>query len=157
MDFITNYMNDSKYRGMLNDLTRRTFCFDFEDWVSGGWFEGDYIPYSLLENGKLVSNASANIMTFDQNGERRNYIQIGTVMTDEAYRGRGLARQLISRILDDFRECDGVYLFGNMNALDFYRKQGFFEMTQYKYSVRPEFCRSRADDSFEPAPAAPWS
>lgn len=60
MDFITNYMNDSKYRGMLNDLTRRTFCFDFEDWVSGGWFEGDYIPYSLLENGKLVSNASAN-------------------------------------------------------------------------------------------------
>lgn len=30
-------------------------------------------------------------------------------MTDEAYRGRGLARQLISRILDDFRECDGVY------------------------------------------------
>ena len=72
-------------------------------------------------------------------------------MTDEAYRGRGLARQLISRILDDFRECDGVYLFGNMNALDFYRKQGFFEMTQYKYSVRPEFCRSRADDSFEPA------
>lgn len=96
-------------------------------------------------------------MTFDQNGERRNYIQIGTVMTDEAYRGRGLARQLISRILDDFRECDGVYLFGNMNALDFYRKQGFFEMTQYKYSVGPEFCRSRADDSFEPAPAAPWS
>lgn len=106
MELIRNYMNDPERRRMLNDLTRRTFYFDFEDWVSGGWFSGDYIPYSLVENGRLLANASANIMTFDQNGERRNYIQIGTVMTDEEYRGRGLARQLVGRIPDDHSGCD---------------------------------------------------
>ncbi len=102
MELIRNYMNDPERRRMLNDLARHTFCIDFEDWVSGGWFNGDYIPYSLVENGRLL----ANIMTFDQNGERRNYIQIGTVMTDEEYRGRGLARQLVGRILDDHSGCD---------------------------------------------------
>lgn len=151
MELIRNYMNDPERRRMLNDLARRTFCIDFEDWVSGGWFSGDYIPYSLVENGRLLANASANIMTFDQNGERRNYIQIGTVMTDEEYRGRGLARQLVGLILDDHSGCDGVYLFGNMSALGFYRKLGFGELNQRRYSVKPEYCVKNPAGGFAPA------
>ena len=138
-------------RHALNDLARRTFCIDFEDWVSDGWFEGDYIPYSFFDGGKVVSNASTNIMTFDQNGKRRNYIQIGTVMTDEKYRGRGLARFLIEQILEDHKFCDGVYLFGNMTALGFYRKLGFSEMLQYKYAVKQEFCTKSNVPGFQPA------
>ena len=64
----------------------------FESWVTGGYFEGDYIPYSFMEEGKIIANVSANKMTFLQNGVERNYIQIGTVMTDEAYRRQGLAK-----------------------------------------------------------------
>lgn len=47
MEFISDYMYDGEKRAMLNDLTRRTFRFDFEDWVSGGYYTGEYIPYSL--------------------------------------------------------------------------------------------------------------
>ena len=83
-------MRDDTLRHALNDLTKKTFGFDFEGWVTGGYFEGDYIPYSLIEDGKIISNVSANRMTFLQNGVDRNYIQIGTVMTDEAYRRQGL-------------------------------------------------------------------
>lgn len=139
MEFITNYMTNAEKRGMLNGLTRRIFGFDFENWVSGGYFEGDYIPFSFEVDGKIISNASANIMHFIQNGTRRKYIQIGTVMTDEAYRNRGLAADLIRRITERYSgECDGFYLFANLNALDFYRKQGFTEGMQYRYSLRPE-------------------
>ena len=144
-------MTDPKLRHKLNDLAHRTFYIDFEDWVAGGWFQGDYIPYSFFDGGSLASNASANIMTFDQNGKRRSYIQIGTVMTDEKYRGRGLARFLIERILEDYKSFDGVYLFGNLTALGFYRKLGFGEMLQYKYSIKPEFCKNENESGFKPA------
>lgn len=86
MNLTCNYMQDATLRHALNDLTRKTFCFDFENWVTGGYFEGDYIPYSYVEDGKVLSNVSVNRMQFMQNGEERNYIQLGTVMTDENYR-----------------------------------------------------------------------
>lgn len=86
MELVSDYMRDDTMRHALNELTRKTFYFDFEDWVTWGYFEGDYIPYSFIEAGKMIANVSANRMTFLQNGVERNYIQIGTVMTDEAYR-----------------------------------------------------------------------
>ena len=91
MEMISNYMRDDDSRHMLNKLTRKTFGFDFEGWVTNGYFEGEYIPYSLVEEGTMLSNVSANRMRVLQNGEEKFYIQIGTVMTDEDYRKRGLA------------------------------------------------------------------
>ena len=51
MELVSDYMRDDTLRHALNELTRKTFCFDFESWVMGGYFEGDYIPYSFMENG----------------------------------------------------------------------------------------------------------
>ena len=64
MKLITNYMLDDNLRRKLNILTRETFNFDFENWVTRGYFKGKYIPYSYIENDKIIANASANIMTF---------------------------------------------------------------------------------------------
>lgn len=149
MEFITNYMTNTEKRGMLNDLTRRTFGFDFEDWVSNGYFEGDYIPFSVEDGGQIVSNASANIMHFVHKGVPRKYIQIGTVMTDDAYRNRGLAAGLIRQIIGRYSgECDGFYLFANLGALEFYRKQGFAEGIQYRYWLRPEVLNGKRSGGF---------
>lgn len=145
MEFICDYMRDDEKRAMLNDLTRRTFWFDFEDWVRGGYYTGDYIPYSLEEGGKLISNVSANIMTFMQNGIRRNYIQLGTVMTDENHRNKGYARDIMQRVLALYEgKCDGIYLFGNPDAADFYRKIGFSEMGEYQYTLNARVQRHGA-------------
>ena len=76
MRLVKDYMRDDTLRHELNALTRETFGFDFESWVTNGYFEGDYIPYSFEEDGKILANVSANIMTFEQNGKRRNYILI---------------------------------------------------------------------------------
>ena len=137
MEMITNYMKNTFLRHALNALTRQTFGFDFEAWVMNGYFEGDYIPYSFLENGKILSNASANKMQFIQNGVRKDYIQIGTVMTDIAYRKQGLAGKLVQQIIREYEgKCDGIYLFSDLGALDFYRKAGFQEGRQYQYEVK---------------------
>ena len=54
MQLISDYMRDERSLRMLNELTRKTFGFDFDGWVKGGYFEGDYIPYSLVEDGKMI-------------------------------------------------------------------------------------------------------
>ena len=150
MELVSNYMRDDTLRHALNDLTKKTFGFDFEDWVTGGYFEGDYIPYSFIEDGKIISNVSANRMTFLQNGVERNYIQIGTVMTDEAYRRQGLAKKLMDSVVKQYKDsCDGLYLFSNLDAVDFYDKCGFSKETEYRYSVKDEFCiRKTAGKTF---------
>ena len=132
MRLVKDYMNDEALRHELNGLTEKTFGFNFESWVTNGYFEGDYIPYSFEENGKIISNVSANRMHFIQNGVRRYYIQIGTVMTAKEYRNQGLARKLMEHVLEEYEDkCDGIYLFGDLGALDFYRKLGFEEKIQY--------------------------
>ena len=128
MELISNYMNDDTYRHMLNELTRKTFGFDFESWVTQGYFEGDYIPYSFINEGRIISNVSVNRMKFTQNGTMKYYIQLGTVMTDENYRKQGLASKLIKHVIEEYeQEYDGIYLFANLNALEFYQKMNFIK------------------------------
>ena len=152
MELIQDYMRDETSRHMLNELTQKTFGFDFEGWVTNGYFEGDYIPYSFVEGGKMISNVSANRMKFMQNGVLKNYIQIGTAMTDPAYRGQGLAAKLMRHVIDEYEnKCDGIYLFGDLSALGFYEKLNFKITNQYRYSVKEEFCSlGKAADSFKP-------
>lgn len=139
MRLVKDYMKNDILRHELNELTQATFGFDFESWVTNGYFEGDYIPYSLEEDGKILSNVSVNLMHFVQNGEKRNYIQLGTVMTATDHRKQGLARKLMEHIIEAYEgKCDGIYLFANLSALDFYRKIGFEERTQYQYSLRDD-------------------
>ena len=141
MEFITDYMRDDKCRHMLNELTQKTFGFDFEGWVMNGYFEGDYIPFSYVEGGKIVSNVSANRMCFRQNGSVKNYIQIGTVMTDPDYRKQGLAAGLMKRVIEEYeKDYDGIYLFGDLSAAGFYRKMGFEIINQYRYFLKEDFC-----------------
>lgn len=137
MKLVCNYMQDFSLRQQLNRLTQKTFGFDFQDWESGGYDVGDYIPWSYVQDGRMISNVSANRMCFLQNGELRNYIQIGTVMTDTAYRHQGLARDLMEKVLAAYApQCDGFYLFGDLSALGFYEKMGFTQCLQYQYRLK---------------------
>ena len=146
MELVSHYMHDNTLRHALNNLTKKTFGFDFESWVTNGYFEGDYIPYSFMEDGKIISNVSANRMTFLQNGVKKNYIQIGTVMTDETYRKQGLARKLLEHVVNQYRDsCDGFYLFANLGAVDFYDRCGFSKINEYRYSIKEEFSWKKSE------------
>lgn len=137
MRFVKDYMRDDILRNELNELTEEIFGFNFESWVTNGYFEGDYIPYSYEENGKMLANVSVNLMKFMQNGQEKDYIQIGTVMTKKDCRNKGYARELMEMVLADYKEnCDGLYLFGNLSTLGFYDKLGFSRGRQYRYILK---------------------
>lgn len=130
-----SYKEDNLLRRSFNELAKEIYGLDFEDWYQKGYWRDNYIPYSMIENNKVVANASVNIMNFDYLGEKKKYIQIGTVMTNKAYRNKGLSKILLKEIIKDYTgKVDGFFLFANDNVLEFYPKFGFRKSTEYQYS-----------------------
>lgn len=133
-EYSTNVRDNDALRASFNELTRQTFCFDFVNWYEVGHWGDYYIPHVLLDGEKVISNVSVNLMQFDLHGVKKNYIQLGTVMTDKAYRGQGLNREIMERILAEYvGKVDGIYLFGNDDVLQYYPKFGFVPAKEFEY------------------------
>lgn len=133
--YIKAYKDNDKIRKSLNELTEKTFGFSFENWYLNGFWGDKYIPHSLADDDKVIANVSVSIMDFNLDGTWKHYIQIGTVMTDENYRGQGLSRYLMEKVIDEYKDnSDGIYLFWNDSVIDFYPKFGFITSKEYQYS-----------------------
>lgn len=133
---ITDFKANDIYRSSYNDLTRKTYHFDFESWYQGGYWQERYRPYSLLDGDTVVSNVSVNIMDFAIDGKTKRYLQLGTVMTDKSYREQGLCRALMEKVLAHWSDqCEMIYLYANDSVLDFYPKFGFHKAMEYQCSM----------------------
>ena len=133
--FARNFKHDQKTRLSFNRLTESIFGFSLENWYHDGFWGDYYIPYSLLHNNKVVSNVSINKIEFDIERKRKTGIQIGTVMTDEKYRSRGLNKYLMEKVMHEWKDqTDFVYLFANDSVLDFYPKFNFKVVEEYQHS-----------------------
>ena len=132
--FVKDYRDNDKLRSSFNELAGKTFGLNFEDWYQNGYWTQKYNPYSIVEDGKVIANVSVNQADYLWKGKRWKFIQLGTVMTDEEYRNRGLIRQLMGEIDKDYSEIvDGIFLFANDEVLDFYPKFGFQKSGEYEY------------------------
>lgn len=133
--YITNYKNNDILRKSFNELTEKTYSFNFVEWFQNGFWDENYIPYSLADGEKIIANVSVNKMDFTLDGAEKRYIQIGTVMTDKAYGGQGLSRYLMEKVIEEYvNKVDGIYLFANDQVLNFYPKFGFTKTKEYQYS-----------------------
>ncbi|SFR65414.1 Acetyltransferase (GNAT) domain-containing protein [Anaeromicropila populeti] len=136
-NYSRNVRQDEQLRASFNELTQKVYGFNFIDWYQKGYWSDKYIPHVLVDNGKVISNVSVNLMKFEVNGEIKNYIQLGTVMTDPDYRGQGLNKYILERILEEYEgKVDGFYLFGNDSVLEYYPKFGFRPIQEYEYSLK---------------------
>ncbi|WP_434284236.1 GNAT family N-acetyltransferase [Clostridium botulinum] len=137
MNFIltSNIKDNDTLRRSYNSLAEKTFGLSFEEFYQNGYWTDKYIPYSLVDNGKVIANASVNIIKFLYYGQEKLFLQISTVMTDIDYRNQGLSKYLIEKILKEWKEkCDSIYLFANDSVLDFYPKFGFEKVIEYQCS-----------------------
>ena len=133
--FIKDYKHNALFRKSYNELTQKTYGFDFEQWYQSGYWGNGYVPYSLLDGDKIVANVSASIIDCLVLGENKRYIQIGTVMTDSAYRSQGLSRYLMEKVIGEWKDnCHMIYLFANDSVLNFYPRFGFKAMSEYQCS-----------------------
>ena len=76
-----NYRNDDCLRSSFNRLAEKTFNLNFENWYQNGFWGGQYDPWSLLLDGEIAANVSVNRINCLLDGQRRQYLQLGTVMT----------------------------------------------------------------------------
>ena len=130
-----NYRDNDVLRASFNELAEKVFGLNFEGWYQNGFWKDNYNPYSVVVDGKVVSNVSVNRCDVNYNGKNVKLIQLGTVMTDPDYRGKGYSREIMELILSDYDgKVDGIYLFANDSVVSFYPKFGFREFTEYQYS-----------------------
>lgn len=118
----------------FNGLVRQTFGFDFKPWHGAGFWGEHYIPHLLLDGERAVANVSVNVLPVKAFGQEWKVVQLGTVMTEPEYRGRGLSRFLMEMVKKQY-DYDMMYLYANDNVLDFYPRFGFSKGQEYEYAV----------------------
>ena len=133
--FTKDFQQSEVIRRNFNTMTETHFGFSLEDWYQKGYWGDPYVPYTLLHDDQIVSNVSVNKLEFDIANETLLGIQIGTVMTREKYRHRGLCKYLLQRVIDEWKDqSDFIYLFANNTVLDLYPKFGFEQLQEHQYS-----------------------
>lgn len=157
LNYIKDYKNDETLRKSFNKLASLVFGINFEEWYQNGFWNNWYVPFSYIDGNKVVANVSVNVLDLVIEGEQKNAIQIGTVMTHPDYRKSGLSASLMNIVLDEYQnKCDFMYLFANQTVLDFYPKFGFNSVTEYQYSpskldstgIRKPNCKNVEDVNF---------
>jgi len=133
MEIVTAYKNDDRLRGSFIALTKRVFGLDLTGWYEAGFWQNDYIPYSVVIDGNIVSNVSVNVCNIKWKNRVHHLAQLGTVETDERFRGRGYSHALMEKVLG---ECDasfdGTYLFAEEHMAPYYELFGFRRMSEYQ-------------------------
>lgn len=143
-EIINNYRDNTALRQSFNKLAEKTFGINFEDWYQKGFWGDNYNPYSIVIDGNVAANISVNKTDMVLDGVVKHFLQLGTVMTDEAYRNRGLSRIIMERIQADYNgKVDGIYLFANNSVLEFYPKFGFKQAKEYQYSKKVSNTKER--------------
>ena len=134
MNIMHGYRDDKHLRDSFNQLAEQTFGLNFEGWYQNGFWGDNYDPHSMILDGKVVSNVSVNRTDLVIGGKRYHILQLGTVMTDPEYRGRGYGRAIMAYIEKKYADADGVYLFANDSVVDYYPRFGFRPGVEYAYS-----------------------
>lgn len=133
---VTAFQENAAARQRFNALAQRVYGFDFEQWYRDGYWGRGYIPCCLMADGRACANVSISVMDFSLFGQKKRYIQIGTVMTDPEYRGQGLSRFLMERVIAQWKpKSDLIFLFANDSVLDFYPKFGFTPAREYRHGI----------------------
>jgi GNAT superfamily N-acetyltransferase len=134
--YITNPILEDGARKGYFDLVRKVFGLDFNPWYQSGFYTGNFIPYSLFDGEIAVSSVGIVINDFMWDNSPKRYVQISTVVTDPAYRGRGLSRWLMQNVMQEWADkCDCMYLYANDSVIDFYPKFGFIKANEHRYHM----------------------
>ena len=142
LTFRWGYYNEPHLRPRLNSLVREIFGgLDFSPWNDLGYVFSQYTPFSFFENDRVVANVCASPMNLVINNKHVKAVQIGTVATLPAFRGRGLIHALVEKAQaywDKKRRLQ--FLFANDSASDFYPQFGFRRVAEHAfYAKAPVF------------------
>ncbi|MFP2930135.1 GNAT family N-acetyltransferase [Pyxidicoccus sp. 3LG] len=107
----------------------------FKRWTDWGEWDDDYHAFAVVEDGRVVANASVNRMRLLVEGREVTAFQFGAVGCVPSHRGRGLARAAMEAGLEACGDSP-VLLFANKTVLDFYPRFGFVPQKQTLFAAK---------------------
>jgi GNAT superfamily N-acetyltransferase len=125
-----NFDSPLESKRLFDELVASVFGFTFRDWYTRGWWNQDYTCYAIIENGRMLANASTYRMDMLLNGEKHTWLQLGAVATCPELRGQGFSRRIMEHILAQHAETP-MLLCANPSVHDFYPKFGFRRLPEH--------------------------
>lgn len=124
------------YSKALDKLTEEIFSINFKKFYDQGYFNNQIHFYSLMFEDIAVAHVTATEQTVSiKNGkeyDKYQLLQIGTVCTAPKFRGLGLSKWLLNKVINKWQEkCDAIYLYANDSVLNYYPKFGFCKIDEH--------------------------
>ena len=139
--------SDTAWHPAYCDYVAQVFTqADFRRWCEWGQWSDDYRAFCLVEDGRVVANASVSRMRLVVDGDEIEGFQLGAGGCLPDYRGLGLARRAMQAALHACGDAPAL-LFANPTVVDFYPRFGFAAAPQWRFQADVEL-----HPGVEPAP-----
>jgi predicted N-acetyltransferase YhbS len=101
-----------------------------------GWGRTHLQRVGLAEGGRVLASAKRYLFEVVVDGRTVSVLGIGAVFTPEAYRGRGLAAQLLDAMIADGRGrgCEAAVLFSEIGP-SYYERLGFAAIPRQQFRI----------------------
>ena len=129
-----NNRNNPEYEAMFDDLIQEVFGFSFSLWLERKLWDERYESYSIIENGRMISNVCIFKKELIVSGEIVCANRFGAIATRKDSRGKGFSRRLMEHVLSLYPDTP-AYLSANPSVIDFYPRFGFKQIQTYKAEV----------------------
>jgi GNAT superfamily N-acetyltransferase len=136
---------DATYPVWHDGLTRINYGRFYRAQTQTSWGEDHLRMYALVDGDRLLASAKGYDLTVTLGGSQAAVCGLGAVFTDPAYRGRGLAAELVEGLLARGRADGAAFglLFSEIGP-DYYARLGFEvvplpPMTAIRVSESPRY------------------
>lgn len=134
MNITVSRHSDPAYEQMLDNLIKETFGFSFAPWFARKLWDERYESYSIIQDGKMLSNICIYKTDMLVRGQTIRANQFGAVATRKSERGKGLSRLLMNHILSLYPDTP-VFLYANPSVINFYPRFGFRQVPMFRPGI----------------------
>jgi GNAT superfamily N-acetyltransferase len=132
LEFRSQYWDHAPSKQAFMRFIRKIHGLDFTLWDDLGYWDSAYTPFSYFRGDEVIASVCIYLLEAIVDGEPAQLIQISGVGTHEAWRRKGLSRELTRRGLAWAGDTPaGVFLFSDTDAVPFYLKSGFTPSEEY--------------------------
>ena len=129
-----NNSNNPEYEAMFDNLMQDVFGFSFSPWLERKLWDERYESYSIIENGRMLSNVCIFKFELVVSDEIVCANRFGAIATRKDARGKGLSRLLMEYVLSRYPDVP-AYLSANPSVIDFYSLFGFRQVQTFNPEI----------------------
>lgn len=132
LEMRTAYWDDRESKDAFQRFILEIHNLDFTSWEEAGYWDDDYRPFTIFQDGEVLSSVCMYSLPAVIDGRSTRVAQISGVGTLPEYRRCGLNRELTAAGLQwAAPDHEGVFLFSDDDAMPYYAHCGFQAMDEH--------------------------